>query len=141
MDAGRFDALSRSLKTTSRRGALRAIGVVGVAGLAERLGVTVAEARNRGGKHRRGKKKNKTAECPECVCPTPDTCPNRICCICNTPGDTECRTFPAPATAAQCNDLCGPLGSSGDAETSDPDSMTACDFVSDLSPSCRIVRC
>ena len=45
MDAGRFDALSRSLKTNSRRGALRAIGVVGVAGLAERLGVTVAEPR------------------------------------------------------------------------------------------------
>jgi hypothetical protein len=45
MDAGGFDTLSRSLDARSRRGVLRALGLLGAVGFVDRLGVTTAEAR------------------------------------------------------------------------------------------------
>jgi hypothetical protein len=112
MDAGRFDVLSRSLDVRSRRGAFRALGLLGAVGLVDRLGVTPAEARKKKGGKKKGKKDCEECICPVVSCPTLDTCPGRTGCVCGensaTPG---CRfgkaTADIAAAAAVCNQLCG----------------------------------
>src|SRR5215212_6941977 len=97
MNDRRFDTLVGSLDTNSGRGALRAIGALGVAGLVDRLGVTTAEA---------GKK------CRRRACPPRDTCPGRKCCQCTDPADESillgCHLVPATATHSDCVALCTP---------------------------------
>ncbi len=65
MTQNRFDVLSRSLQTGSRRGALRAIGALGVARLLDPFVPTGAAAK---------KKKKTRAKCTG-PCPPPTTCP------------------------------------------------------------------
>src|SRR3712207_2382786 len=107
MDAGRFDRLSRSLDARSRRGALRALGVLGAVGLADRLGATTVEAR----KKKVGKKKPKCPTCPEpTVCPERDTCPARTCCACSTTSGgppVSCHFLPVGSRTSDCQAVCG----------------------------------
>jgi hypothetical protein len=88
MTQNRFDVLSRSLQTGSRRRALRAIGALGIAGLVDPFVRTEAKPKS--------KKKKSTAKSKQ-ECPPPTTCPDR-------PNSQ-------PSCAGQPNGAaCGPLG-------------------------------
>ena len=152
MDADRFALLSRSLDARSRRGALRAMGALSVAGLVGRLGVTPAEARKK-----KGRKKKANQSCPECTCPAPttcaarDTCPARSCCECyaSSFGPEGCR-LGSPSTTrdelvAACTEVCGDFrsvksfwGSGTEASTA----TYACSFAEPASGGqCVQLRC
>jgi len=120
VDADRFALLSRSLENRSRRGALRAMGALGVAGLVGRLGVTPAEARKKKGGKKKDKDKTSCPECtcPECTCPAPstcparDTCPHRSCCQCRESSPAAGCNLGPPTTTfeeidALCSQICG----------------------------------
>ena len=141
MNAGRFATLSRSLQTDSRRGAFRTIGVLGVAGLATQVRLSSVGARKKRGGKKKDKKK-KTESCPECICPAatvcppPDNCPARICCICNsttspTPG--ACKYAPDPSGTADileaCDAACGGPGTFFSGARSSPGWTIACNFT------------
>jgi hypothetical protein len=72
MDADRVDTLSRAVNNRSRRGAVQALGALGVAGLASRLGLQTSSAK----KKRKKKDDDKQSDCPTCpTCPEATTCP------------------------------------------------------------------
>jgi hypothetical protein len=74
MDADRFDSLSRSLPFRSRRGAVRAISILGALGVLDRLGATAAE-KKKGGKKKGGRSKRDCESCPTCEsCLTCERC-------------------------------------------------------------------
>jgi hypothetical protein len=64
MDADRFDSLSRSLPFRSRRGAVRAISILGALGVLDRLGATAAE-KKKGGKKKGGRSKRDCESWPD----------------------------------------------------------------------------
>jgi hypothetical protein len=143
MDAGRFASLSRSLEPNSRRGALRALGILGTVGLVDRLGVTATEARKKKGGKKKGKK-----DCPECICPPTvtcpplDHCPARVCCECKNSSGISCR-YAAIGTnsaenAANCQAVCADFGAVTDVHASSPGESVACSTTND---SCVRVGC
>jgi hypothetical protein len=89
MGADPIDPLSHALGVGPRRTALRAMGVLGVASLASRLGVSSGEAKSK--RKQGGKRKNRAKTTPACpTCPTnpaPETCPG----TCNS-GCAQCFT-------------------------------------------------
>ena len=131
MDVERTETLTHSAPTEgSRRRAMAAV----LGGSLAALGLRDTVGRNR-------KRKKHKKHCPTCAtcpppttCPPPDTCPRRICCQCAT----GCKTFPSPATTADCDTLCGPGGSTGDASTTLATNMPACDVFNGR---CTVVRC
>jgi hypothetical protein len=85
MGIDRFEIQSHSHDAGPRRTALRAMGVLGVAGLVSRLGVSSGEAKS---KKKGGKRKNRAKTSPACpTTPVPETCPG----TCNS-GCAQCFT-------------------------------------------------
>jgi hypothetical protein len=104
---------SSPIHMTPARAALRAMGVLGVAGLVSRLGVSSGEAKS---KKKGGKRKNRAKTSPACpTCPTspaPATCPG----TCNS-GCAQC--FLRLGASALCGQSATPncgMGCSSDSD-------------------------
>jgi hypothetical protein len=113
MGIDRFEIQSHSHDAGPRRTALRAMGVLGVAGLVSRLGVSSGEAKS---KKKGGKRKNRAKTSPACpTCPTspaPATCPG----TCNS-GCAQC--FLRLGASALCGQSATPncgMGCSSDSD-------------------------
>src|SRR5215216_3939360 len=103
MDADRFDALTRSIDVESRRAALRALGVLGVAGVVAHFGVPGTDAKKHHHHHHHHHRRRRRRRAPAV-----DPCPNQKRCagVCISKTDcctsAECTTAGALCCDGQC---------------------------------------